>query len=81
MTTSTGSPVVILPSGDFSARRIFIAPSTIAHARSYVGRTQEWAGLLVHMLVKGPGSVPPRAGGCGLADYENNFGLSAAPTA
>jgi hypothetical protein len=72
--------IVILPGGGFEARRIFIVPCDIADKRSYVAERRNGRGFFVHKLIVPPPSPLPigvtvPAGGWGLADYENNFGL------
>jgi len=61
-------------------RRIFIVPRDIAAERSYAAERRDGRGFFVHRLIDDPPSPFPigelvRAGGWGLADYENNFGL------
>jgi hypothetical protein len=77
-------PRTFAKSGKFETRRVFIVPGVVAHARSYEARPRSGRGFFVHRLVERPPSPfpngkPVHAGGWGLADYENNFGLSAAP--
>jgi hypothetical protein len=74
--------IVILPGGGCDRRRIFIVPYEIAHRRSYSAEYRSGRGFFVHRLVAWPTSPLPEiapAGGCGLADYEDNFKLSPAP--
>jgi hypothetical protein len=77
--------IVILPDPGLNARRIFIVPCRVAHERSYQADYRGGRGFFVHRLVHPPPSPFPRGepvlgGGWGLADYENNFGLSEEPT-
>ena len=75
--------IVILPSEGLDTRRIFIVPRNIADQRSYAAEPRHGRGFFVHQLVQLPPSSFPtggtvQGGGWGLADYENNFGLSEA---
>ena len=78
--------IVILPGPGSDKRRIFIVPADVAHQRAYWVERRTGYGFRVHRLVNWPG-YEPRAigpdgrivGGDGLADFENNFGLSEIP--
>jgi hypothetical protein len=74
--------IVILPAQEFERRRIFVIPRDVAQKRSYEAEYRKGRGFFVHKLIDWPPSpIPDRApsGGCGLADYEDNFGLSLKP--
>ena len=74
--------IVILPALGCDDRRVFIVPCDVALSRSYPAEYRKGRGFFVHRLVDWPpGSMlgPAPAGGFGLADYENNFGLSFLP--
>jgi hypothetical protein len=74
--------IVILPAEGVEGRRIFIIPYDVALKRSYPAEQREGRGFFVHKLIGWPPSpIPDLAptGGCGLADYEDNFGLSPTP--
>jgi hypothetical protein len=74
--------IVILSGGGCDRRRIFIVPYQIAYKRSYLAEYRSGRGFFVHRLVEWPPSPLPEvvpAGGCGLADYEDNFTLSSTP--
>jgi hypothetical protein len=69
---------LILPGSGFDRRRIFIIPYEVADRRSYAADYRSGCGFFVHRLVAWPPSPVPEiapAGGCGLADYEDNFKL------
>jgi hypothetical protein len=75
--------IVILPGGDSQRRRTFIVPRDVAWERSYVAEPRKGRGFFVHKLVAWPPRPVPKsapAGGCGLADYEDNYRLSLTPT-
>ncbi|HWX16486.1 MAG TPA: hypothetical protein VNY07_07860 [Chthoniobacterales bacterium] len=74
--------IVILPSGELTQRRIFVIPHDVAKQRSYIAEQREGRGFFVHKLIGWPPSAipdPAPSGGCGLADYEDNFSLSLEP--
>jgi hypothetical protein len=74
---------VILPGDRCETRRIFIVPHEAAQKRSYQAENRDGRGFFVHKLVAWPPSPLPEvvpAGGCGLADYEDNFALSLTPS-
>jgi hypothetical protein len=74
--------IVILPGEGHDRRQIFIIPNEVAVKRSYEAEYRQGRGFFVHKLIDWPPSpLPDRApaGGCGLADYENNFTLSIGP--
>jgi hypothetical protein len=73
--------IVILPATARYRRRIFIVPRDVANRRSYESPHWSGRGFHVHKLIRWPilrVSKLPRMD-CGLADYEDNFGLSAKP--
>jgi hypothetical protein len=75
--------IVILPGEGLEVRRIFLVPYSIARERSYQADYRSGRGFFVHRLIHPPPSPfptgqPAQGGGWGLADYENNFGLSEA---
>jgi hypothetical protein len=74
--------VVILPGEGCDARRLFIAPCNEVLLRSYDAGYRNGRGFFVHRLMAWPpsplkGEMPK--GGWGLADYQDNFGLSLTP--
>jgi hypothetical protein len=76
--------IVILPGEGSDRRRIFIVPRHVARERSYAVGHRSGRGFFVHRLVPPPPSPfptgqPVQGGGWGLADDENNFGLSEEP--
>jgi hypothetical protein len=74
--------IVILPGEGCETRRIFIVPCESAQRRSYKAEHRNGCGFFVHKLTAWPLSPLPEtapAGGLGLADYEDNFGLSLIP--
>jgi hypothetical protein len=74
--------IVILPAEGVERRRIFIIPYDVAQTRSYRAEQREGRGFFVHKLIDWPPSpIPDTApsGGCGLADYEDNFDLCRKP--
>ncbi len=74
--------IVILPGAGNERRRIFIVPNDVAQKRSYEAEYRHGRGFFVHKLIDWPPSPipdPAPAGGCGLADFEDNFALSLTP--
>ena len=74
--------IVILPAQEFERRRIFVIPYEVAQKRSYRAEQRQGRGFFVNRLISWPPSpIPDQApsGGSGLADYEDNFGLSLKP--
>jgi hypothetical protein len=74
--------IVILPAEGCPTRRIFIAPGEVAQVRSYYAMHRNGRGFFVNKLLAWPTyplPTPPPVGGCGLADFEDNFGLSPLP--
>jgi hypothetical protein len=74
--------IVILPADECQTRRIFIIPHETAQKRSYPAEYRRGRGFFVHKLVAWPPLPLPEVappGGCGLADYEDNFSLSLTP--
>jgi hypothetical protein len=70
--------IVILPGEGCGKRRIFIVPHEVAQKRSYKADYRQGRGFFVHKLIERPVRPlpdPAPTGGCGLADYEDNFTL------
>lgn len=74
--------IVVLPGKGHERRRIFIVPYEVAQKRSYEAKYRRGRGFFVHKLIDWPSSPipdPAPAGGCGLADFEDNFLLRPTP--
>jgi hypothetical protein len=70
--------IVVLPGEGYKERGIFIVPYDVAQKRSYEAKYRKGRGFFVHRLIEAPRFPLPHpvpTGGCGLADYKDNFGL------